>query len=112
MVDLDLSLARAQRILNRRWRRAFPGLLLPIAAYIASIVTISLAYFARSGRFQFEKTSLIDWIIAGVLVFVAAAGGWQIRRERRASPGIIVNRDELTDLVTLTRHEATRSVVN
>lgn len=110
-MDLNESLTRARRILNSRWRRALPNLLLPVSAYIASVTTISLAWFNRSGSFRFDKNSWLDWTFAGVLLLVLVAGAWQIWREIKHTRGITVNRDELSDLMTLARNDATHSVV-
>jgi hypothetical protein len=111
-MDLNKSLTRARRILKWRWSRALTRLLLPVSAYSASIVTISLAWFSRSGSFKFDNTSWLDWIIAGVLLLILIAGAWQIWRELKLTRGITVNRDELSDLMTLARNDASQSVVN
>ena len=110
--DLELARSRVEGILRVGRRKIFKKLIVPVSAHLGSIVTISVAWFMRTGSFQFSTDYWADWVIAGFLVFVACSGVRIVLDNVTVQREMTVNRAELTDLLSIARADAELSVLN
>jgi hypothetical protein len=108
--DLEAAKVRARKVFRRRkWRRVFE-LVIPVTTHLGSVVTIAVAWFARTGSFKFDAAALSDWG-AGLLALTVSLGGFYLIRKSLPAPSeMIVTRDELSVLLAVARSNATQSI--
>jgi hypothetical protein len=70
------------------------------------------AWFMRSGQFKFNSDAWSDWLILGVLVFIAFSGVRLIYVSAVGLRSIVVRRSELVDLIAAARMDADISITN
>lgn len=109
--NLQATQCRVRRIFKKRTIRFLRELLLPITALLTSIITIFLAWFMRTGAFQFIASSWLDWTILIVLVFITF-NGFIFLTSTLQQKQIKVTRSELSDIISVVRSEADFSVIN
>lgn len=108
--DFEISRQRANQIFGRQWWQRAIQLMLPVTTHVGSLVTISVAWFARSGSFKFNLNAAQDWGV-GLIAAVVAFGGIYLIRKALPSPSeITVSRDDLSALLAVTRSNATISI--
>ena len=108
-----LTAKKRAKTLNRH--RKFCGLrniLIPITAYIGSIITIFCAWFMRTGSFQFQATEWTDWIISLLLALTTYSGVHMLIKNLSTSPSFVIKRKDLINLLAVAKTEADLSVAN
>lgn len=109
--NLQAAQCRVRRISKKRIIQVLRELLLPITAYLTSIITIFLAWFMRTGAFQFMASSWLDWTILIILGFITF-NGFILLTSKLQQKQIKVTRSELSDIISVVRSEAELSVIN
>lgn len=109
--DLQATQDRVRKIFEKRIIQVLRELLLPITAYLTSIITIFLTWFMRTGAFQFITSSWLDWTILIILGFIAFTG-YILLTSKYQQKQIKVTRSELSDIISVYRSEAELSVIN
>lgn len=112
MTDFDIGAAkrRAGKVYRAGIRERLKKLVIPLAAHLGSLVTISLAWFARSGSFDFDIHSFWDWIVGSVVGLVAYNGVLLVIRALPATTELTVSRSQIQDLLAAHRSTAENSI--
>lgn len=111
-IELDEVRNRVRALFTRLRLRGLTRLVVPITAHIAGLVTIFVAYFARTGRFEFQLKSWLDWTVVAIVSFITLSGTFLIFQGLSTPRRFIVGRSELYDLLTVARADAELSVVS
>ena len=109
--NLQAAQCRVRRIFKKRIIQVLRELLLPITVQLASIITIFLAWFMRTGAFQFRVLSWLDWTILIILGFIAF-NVFILLTSKFQQKQIKITRSELSDIISVVRSEAELSVIN
>ena len=108
--DFDAASKRASNVLRKAGYRRASLLLLPITTHLSSIATLSVAWFARGGSFQFNASAIADWGAVGLAILVGVGGIDLIRRALPPTTEMVLSRDELGDLLAVARSDADISI--
>ena len=101
---------RAKKVFRRNRLQRLYQLVIPVTTHLGSVVTIVVAWYARSGSFSFDVSATRDWIIGVVAVLIAISGVIFVRRAIAPPSEMIVTRDQLRDLIAAARADADRSI--
>lgn len=110
--DINAVRDRVRRIIRIQKAKKLwdVDVLVPLTAHVGSIVTVFVAWFMRSGSFEFRVSLWIDWFIAFVLILVTYSGIRLIIDKLGTPDRFLVKRAELSDLNAVVMFEAESSV--
>jgi len=108
--DIAAAIARAKKLSSKGKIRALRTILIPVTAHLGSIITISFAWFMRSGSFLFRTDSLMDWTFALLILIIAYSGIRVIVSGLTAKRRFYVKRSDMVDLNVAARDKAEVSV--